>query len=361
MLLHDIAASPRPTGSAAIATARGRCVRELRQLGFEVREHAFTFSAFPGRFGTPLIGASAAALVGFASQRAGEAPSYWPLLILAIGGVTVLLMGGWLATSAVLDAPVLRGHGVNLEAARPASIPSVWLCAHLDSKSQPVPSLVRTAGMMLEAAGVIYTLALALAAALGAQIHPSYWTQAAIVTLIGAIPVMLSVVGARSPGALDNASGVATVIEAARQLMNEKAVGVMITDGEELGLAGARAWARAARTATVLNCDGVDDVGRVVLMYTGRRPSPLLSAVDRASRTTGVEHTARRMIPGILTDSVAFTAAGFASVTFSRGSMRTLLRVHSASDDLAHLAGTGIAETATLMAATARDLLQETR
>lgn len=365
MLLRDIAASPRATGSAAIAAARDRCASELRSLGLEVREQPFTFSAFPGRLGTPLIGAGAAALAGFAGQLGAEGSRYWPLVLLAIGGIALLVAGRWLGGSAVLDTPLLRERGVNMEAVHPGTVPSVWLCAHLDSKSQPVPSLVRVIGIVVESAGLLYTLVLAAAVGLGAQINSSHWALAAFVTLVGAIPVMMSVVGARSPGALDNASGVATIIEAARQLLNEPAAGVLITDGEELGLAGARAWARAwdreRRAAVVLNCDGVDDAGRVVLMYTGTRPAPLLAAVDRASTTTRVAHTTRRMIPGILTDSVAFTTAGLASVTFSRGTMRTLLRVHSRSDDLAHLRGTGIAETAGLMAATAREILQETR
>lgn len=106
----------------------------------------------------------------------------------------------------------------------------------------------------------------------------------------------------------------------------------------------------------MLNCDGVDDVGTIQVMFSDGRPERLLESVARASRAAGVEHQPRRLALGILTDSVAFTDAGMASVTFSRGSLRSLARVHSRRDDLAHLLGSGIAETATLMAATAREL-----
>jgi Zn-dependent M28 family amino/carboxypeptidase len=170
-------------------------------------------------------------------------------------------------------------------------------------------------------------------------------------------------VGERSPGALDNASGVATVIAAARQLANHRGIGIVLTDGEELGLAGARAWAGGGGGAgsdksnvTVLNCDGVDDVGGIQVMFSGKRPKPLLDAIARMSRTTGVAHGASRLIPGILTDSVAFADAGMQSVTFSRGSWTSLARIHTRRDDLAHLHGTGIAETATLMSATALEI-----
>lgn len=281
-----------------------------------------------------------------------------PLLLLAFGGTAAFLAARWLAKRGVLEAPILRASGVNLEATRPGETPTLWLCAHLDSKSQPVPTLVRSIGIVLEGAGFLYALALAAAAALGTQIHPFFWVQAGIVTLVGAIPVVSSTVGARSPGALDNASGVTTVIDTAKQLGNERKVGVIITDAEELGLAGARAWARGRAPDTVLNCDGVDDSGRIAVMYPGARPARLLDAVGRASRESGVEHEPLRMILGILTDSVAFADAGMSSVTFSRGSVRSLLRVHRRADSLARLRGTGIADTAALIAATAREILK---
>jgi hypothetical protein len=72
-LLRDLAAAPRPTGSAAIAAARERCTRELRQLGYEVRERPFAYSQLPGRFATPMFGAVAALLVGFSGALAIEA------------------------------------------------------------------------------------------------------------------------------------------------------------------------------------------------------------------------------------------------------------------------------------------------
>lgn len=359
-LLRDLAAAPRPTGGAAIAAARERCARELRALRFDVRETPFDFSSFPGRVATPLIGGAAAALTafaGFAGQRGAAGWRLAPLLILAIGGIVLFLAAWWLTRRGVLHAPFMRERGVNLEATR-GGAPTLWLCAHLDSKSQPVSTLIRTLGIGIEAAGLFYAVALAVGAALGAQIHSVYWVQAAIVTLAGAIPVVLSTVGARSYGAFDNASGVATMIETARQLASEPSVGIVITDAEELGLAGARAWSHGRATGTVLNCDGVDDLGRITVMYTGARPERLLGAIERASRASGVPCETRRMIPGILMDSVAFTDGGMDSVTFSRGSVRSLVRVHSRRDNLANLRGTGIAETATLIAATARDIIR---
>jgi hypothetical protein len=354
--LHDIAATPRPAGSDALVAARERCARELREMGYAVRERPFEYSGFPGRLATPLLGGAGAAIVGFAGKWGADGARVGPLMLLALGALVLFVAGRWLAVRGVLAAPVMRERGVNLEATRAGDTPSVWLCAHVDTKSQPVPTIVRSAGIVLESMGYLSALGLVVATAFGATLDQLYWQLAAIVTLVGAIPVVLSIVGERSPGALDNASGVATVIAAARQLADERGIGILLTDGEELGLAGARAWAREPSSATVLNCDGVDDGGGVQVMFTGKRPEKLLDAVARASRATGVAYGASRLIPGVLTDSVAFSDAGLASVTFSRGSWRSLARIHSRRDDLAHLQGSGIAETAMLIAATARDV-----
>ena len=367
-LLRDIAARARPTGGPAIAAARESCARELRELGFDVRERPFSFSAFPGKFATPLLGGAAALTVGVAGEWGASGARVAPFVLLAASAALLFGAGRWLARRGVLEAPVLRQRGVNLEAAHAGTVPRVWLCAHLDSKSQPVPTLLRSAGVVMAGLGYLLTLGLATAAIAGWHLHRSYWTIAALVTLVGAIPVVLSIVTWRSPGALDNASGVATIMAAARQVGRETAVGVLITDAEELGLAGARAWAAergggggGPGDEALLNCDGVDDSGAIVAMYSAAPPARLLRALARATVGTGIAHERTRMIPGVLTDSVAFADRGLMSVTFSRGTWRSLARVHTRRDDLAHLRGTGIAETATLIAATVREMTGEER
>lgn len=323
-----------------------------------MRERPFEFSELPGRFATPLVGAGGALLVGIAGQLAAAGERRAPLIVMATGTAALIAAGLWLAKRGVLDAPIMRARGVNLEATRPGATPSIWVSAHLDSKSQPAPTLLRTFGVVLEGFGVLLTFFLCIAIALGATVHTFFWVFAALVTLLGALPVVLSMVGANSPGALDNASGVVTAIAAAGEIADDPRVGVLITDGEELGLAGARSWARERGRSgvTVLNIDGVDDAGKVQVMYSGQRPTTLLGAIAQASRARDVRCDVGRLIPGVLTDSVAFADAGLATVTFSRGTWRSLARVHSRRDDLTRLRGTGVAEVAGLIALTTRHL-----
>lgn len=351
--LRDLAAMPRPSGTPALAAARGKCARALRDLGYRVTETGFEFSAFPGRFGTPLFGALVMGLVAVAGHWGARGARAFPLMVLAGGGLALAAFGIWLARRGVLQLRIMRSTGVNIEARRSSDV-RVWLCAHLDSKSQPIPTLVRVAGIGLESAGAAATLLLAIGAAIGIQAAYAAWVAAVGVTLIGSIPVVLSVVGDRSPGALDNASGVATVLSAARELQDVEGVGVLLTDAEELGLAGAHAWSARSRPTVVLNCDGVDDAGDVTILFPRTHSSALRDVIATASSVSGVAHRARGTPIGLLTDAVAFAQHGLASATFSRGSWSSLARVHSARDSLSRLSGRGIPDVARLMAATAR-------
>jgi len=161
------------------------------------------------------------------------------------------------------------------------------------------------------------------------------------------------VVGARSDGALDNASGVAAVLAAADLLDPSARVGVLLPSAEELGLAGARALARAHASGVALNCDGVDDEGELTIMHGSHPPAEVIEAIVRAA--PGVPRV-RRMPLGLLTDSVALADGGWRAVTVSRGSFASLRRVHTRGDSLAALRGAGIDETAHLLARAAEAL-----
>src|SRR5690606_294120 len=146
---------------------------------------------------------------------------------------------------------------------------------------------------------------------------------------------------------------------AASALPADRPCGVCLTSAEELGLAGARAWVArrsSAEARPVLNVDGVDDRGEISAMWSGRRPGTLLGRLAEAGERIGVRCRARRLIPGILTDSVAVSDAGWPAVTLSRGTIGTLLRIHSASDRPDRLTGEGIAKTAVLLSAAADTL-----
>jgi hypothetical protein len=177
----------------------------------------------------------------------------------------------------------------------------------------------------------------AAALTLGGGAPRMLWWTILLAGTVGALPVIASVVGEDSNGAVDNASGVAAVLAAAALVRPEVAFGVLLPSAEELGLAGARAFVRGRAVGVALNCDGVDDDGALVIMYNGSAPTRLISALGEAAASR-----VRRMPLGLLTDSTAFAAAGWEAVTVSHGSMATLRRVHTSRDSLEWLRGSSI-------------------
>jgi hypothetical protein len=343
--LLAIAAAPRPAGGAAERAAREYCAAVLRGAGFTVTEHSFEYSAFPGRWGTPLAGVASAALFAAAGHAGAHDRALTALLILAFGALLIGGLAFWLGRWGVLEAPFARARGVNLAATRGA--PALWLVAHLDSKSQPVPIGVRVASIIACLALLAMATILAVAQLAGARVAWG-WTPITLLGVLASIPVIATVVGARSPGALDNASGAVTVLRAAELLPRDVAVGVMLTSAEELGLAGARAWARKAAPSRAINVDAVDDGGELRLVFARRNPRALVASLGLAS---GAWPAPRRLPPGLLMDGVALADAGWEVLNVSKGSWRTVSRIHTPRDSIDHLEGSGAEETAAMLVA----------
>jgi hypothetical protein len=350
--VRALAREPRAAGSEAEARARAYCAERLHAAGFDVSEEPFDYSAFPGRWGTPVGGIAALAFLASAGAAGRAGNGMLAILILTLGAALLGGLARWLARTGVLAFPLERRRGVNLIAKRRDGSngePRVWLLAHLDSKSQPVPILVRAAGITL--LGMVWIAELSLAVVQlvsGSGGMAGAWFALNAVAILAAIPVIATTVGARSPGALDNASGVATVLTAAEEVRGTH-VGVCLTSAEELGLAGARAWVRGGQRggpAVAINCDSVDDSGTVTCMYSGSRPDTLVASVLAAGKRAGQPIRAHRLLPGVLTDGVALADAGWDVVTLSKGGARTLARIHTPLDHPDRLTGTGMDEVA---------------
>ena len=121
------------------------------------------------------------------------------------------------------------------------------------------------------------------------------------------------------PGAGDNAVGVACALEIARVLQQspcDRAVLVLFSDGEELGLLGAREFVKEnplwKRVVGVVNLDARGSNGPVYVFETGARDSwhaELLSRAPITSRTTSLAAEAYARMPNG-TDFSVFRAVG---------------------------------------------------
>lgn len=326
----------------------------LKRAGLAPREMPFEFSQWPGRYGIPLIAGwllLAILVIYFSAPFVHDAAN-----AASLGNFIILV--GWLFArdrrqSATTRMTAYRTTSANLEATRGNA--RVWLVAHLDSKSQSIPMLARIASHVALVSAFFIAFAAAFANTFGWIKSPHFGLLAAIAA-IAALPSLLCFVGNKSPGALDNATGVAAVLLAARLVAAEKSFGVLITSGEELDLAGARAWsATAHKGAMMINCDTIDDDGAFRCMFVNR-PHALGVAAEKAAKKLGLALRMGKVIPGIITDSMAFEAAGLPSVTLSRGTVHTLARLHTSGDSPDRLTGSGVAAAALMLAQMVEEL-----
>jgi hypothetical protein len=352
-LVKRVSRKPRLAGSQEEAEARALCKRELESVGFECIERPFQYSQWPGRWGIPVAAAVQTAIILIVARTAMHQR---PLVALMVGAalyVALLFASADARRRWITGLPVQRASSVNLEARR--GNPAVW---HLDSKSQTVPMLIRIASSIGITAVTLAATAVLLLSLRGDRDPGGLWRAIEISALIVALPSILCWVRNQSPGAVDNASGVAAVLLAARSLSSVPDIGVLITSGEELGLAGARVCAEKAPSGIVaLNCDTVDDRGDWRMMYTGAIPNRIRVAAEAISSSTVPRPAMGRMIPGILADSMAFADRGIESVTVSRGTLSTLARIHTRRDNSNVLTGSGVAEASVLLAALTRELV----
>lgn len=354
-LLDHLSATPRFAGSPEEAKARARCRDELERAGFSCRELPFEYSQAPGRWGPPIAAAFQAGTIAVAGHMAVH---HGPLEALVVGAALVCALiwaSSYVKRRGIAGFPFQRARSLNLEAVR--GKPVVWLVAHIDSKSQTVPILVRIASSVLltiisAAAFLVVLLSLA-----SVRVGPGLWHVLAMAGVVAGLPSIFCFVRNDSHGALDNASGVVTVLVASQSASAVHNLGVLITSGEELGLVGARAWAAASKPGMlIINCDTVDDAGAWRCMYNGPRPAKIVAAAETIAARLALKVATGRMIPGILADSMAFADRGFESVTISRGMLSTLARIHTRRDTSNALAGNGVVEGAALLSALAKEL-----
>jgi hypothetical protein len=355
-LIERLAATPRAAGSAEESRARALCAELLRGHGFETREVRFSYSTVPGRWGVPTVGGVwlAAGLVAvLAEMRTIGEP--------AAGIAFVLVIIGWIG-SLTFGLALSRGsrgrsEGTNLVATRGLN-PMIWLCAHLDTKSQAVPTLARTVALIAAGLSAALLAVLYLVYRTGGWGIGSAWLIAGMVLASGAAVMVTCVVGNASPGAADNASGVAAVLAAAGST-GRSPLGVILTSAEELGLAGAKAWAAAAvaggwTPGLVINCDTLDAEGTMRCVVHRREDAAAAGELVTLAMREGIPARVTRHTPGIMVDSAAFAARGIPAVTLSRVTLGTLGRIHTPRDRPDRLNGQGAEQAAALMSAFVR-------
>jgi acetylornithine deacetylase/succinyl-diaminopimelate desuccinylase-like protein len=188
-LVQRLSRTPRLAGSPEEAGARVLCRNELARAGFECVERQFDYSQWPGRWGIPVAAAAQAATILLVARTATHEGPIFALVVGAGLYIALLLASGDAKRRWISALPIQRAKAVNLEARR--GNPTVWLVAHVDSKSQTVPMLVRIAssialGVVLVASTIVLLLSLRDSIDVSAA-----WPALRIAAILAALPSIL--------------------------------------------------------------------------------------------------------------------------------------------------------------------------
>jgi hypothetical protein len=227
--------------------------------------------------------------------------------------------------------------------------PTIIISAHYDTKSHSQPSVSRFLCILIPL--ILYAI-LALLALLTLW-HLATIPKPAVLTLILIaglcnLQYMFNITANQSPGAMDNASGLAILLGLSRLLppqMSDKAHLIFLATGaEEMGLIGAFRFLQAHRTqldparTLLVNFDCLGTGGTVSMVGPPRLKSAGL--VDRARNLLAQQGFQTRffsLMIGAGMDHIPFAQNGFSAMSFTQTTLEAARRMHSPNDRLEFL------------------------
>jgi len=315
-------------------------VERLETLGYGVTVENFRFDPRPLRWGVPVLLIGGALLL----VKAALSPRPLPFVLLT---VALLLPALWVTRRfATFGQRSGSAQSANVVAKGSPTTggPRVFLVAHVDTKSQRFSFAARA---ILAAAALSLMVALISLAIL----LPDVRLIPAILGLLAAgalIALAVSGYGNRSPGALDNASGLAVLLEVARRLHRHPLGGAevtfLVTGAEEDGLVGATRFVERHRTGLrvgedfFINLDTIGGGGQLLVTgHTFLRPiraaARLVELLREEAARLGFGVKLRQVPLPAAVDSFVPSARGLPAVTLSSGTLGSTYRhVHRPSD-----------------------------
>ncbi len=346
---------PRMTGSPGADAIEADLRARFTALGYAVRDLPFHFSMTAGRFGVTKIAAIYTLGVFIAMLLLVSELATGAFVTLVLTLVAMLVAVGYMRRNGLEDLPWGRSEASNLWIQRPGARPLYVFMAHRDSKSQLLPLSFRGPVIVL---GILAFLALAVLAimSLAEFVGMGLVLLTGMVAFVCGLALVVSWAADYSPGALDNATGLATLLGIAAREKGADDVAFLITDAEELGLAGARAIApRMPPVFGVINVDGIDDEGTFLVAERFGWPRPtglaphLAAAILSSASDLGL-NAQRRDVPfGILLDHMPIVKGGTPALSVLRGTLRSLHRIHRPADAPARLNGAGVMQCVDLL------------
>jgi len=249
--------------------------------------------------------------------------------------------------------------------------PTIVLMAHYDSKSQNLPIYLRAfvmiGGTMGMAALLVISIAALFCRAFTAGIPALFFYAGGALVAISILVMFFNRSVNESPGAMDNATGVAVLLELVSHFQGNPPPGVnlhfLFTSAEEIGLCGAFRYLQAhggaydRRSTRVINLDGVG--GREKLLIVDRYSFPeirtaraLGKVAERCALSLGIPLHRPLLLMGALWDHVVWASRGYEAITLSMGGWeKATLLIHSREDRVEHINPQALRRTAELVKA----------
>ena len=375
--IEKLAAVKRLPGTPGEKQAQEYIKSAGEDIGVPMRTEEFTYSSTPLTVVLPVV----CLLLGVVCVI-GSLTYLWGTSLSIIPGVVLLILiylgFKWSAAFEHFGATGGKKKSLNLLGEIRGRDPkgTIILSAHYDSKSQLMPVVVRaglyivgffTAILLGLALVVVGIMALAGTDAFGSRagFFVSLFPAACLMSLV------LNFTGNRSAGALDNASGEALILEAARVLANEPLenydVLVASFGCEEVGLCGAINYLLAheeelkARPTYMLNFDMPFSTGGNLFINTAfelppRYTSKYLNELARkAAADMGLEIKGLYLPVGAAADHMPWNKHGMEATGF----VSAAGFIHSSRDSVDKINRDGLQRTGEVTLAVVRSIDQE--
>jgi len=372
-------AFPRLVGSRGETLARRLIIQKWKSLGLSVETAEFEASDFAINTAArwALVPSGSFLLIAAICFRAGY-PLVSLLSALIAVGFTFFLAGEFKTAFARWDhrgkkfqTANIIASGTGLSATGLKPVATLVFMAHYDSKSQTFPLWLRLfcflaggfGGLALASLTALVSILDLIGIATALQ-NPLTWSALAVFLISAAL--LCNRVQNESPGALDNAAGVAVITEIARELLAEPPAGLNLvfaaTAAEELGLCGAKEFIKGHRqnagaTTYFINYDSPGYGSRALALSAYGIPrkkiSPELNrALAEIAHAQAIPFRLVYLPVGAATDLFPVLHAGFQGVNLSSFNPR----IHTPADTIETIREQALADHITLGLELARRL-----
>jgi len=346
-LRRIVSCGPRGLGSRGGSDAGEMIAGIFRDAGLEVDRQEFSVSRWAVIVGGRLIPLVAGILLVIAGVSFSRVPVLSTVIPAGLLG-GIILVGRWPGLGSRLlgmGRQIASFNVIGRSHRQLQDRPTLVFMAHYDSKSQSLPVAVRvgTLWISIGCCAVLLVLSLMHLTAL-LSLSPAMVLALVALACVGCLLQVMNFSGNRSPGALDNASGISVVASLAQAL--PKKVGdnfnlvFVATGAEEVGMGGAlrfieRYGAELDRKGTLcLNFDTLGSGGRVYLAGSQAPFEDVLVELRRYLTERGMKTRRLPILLGVGMDHMRLRDAGYWSVSLTQGFSRASLYIHSSRDTI---------------------------